>query len=120
MPRSSVKASSTNQFNKKQALDRCPITVALEKIGGRWKPIILYYLTKGPHRYTELRKTVALASEKMLIQHLKELESDGLIIKTVHQEMPPHVEYSLSDAGQRITSVLLSMADWSIENGWKQ
>lgn len=115
-----IKESSTNQFNKKAALDKCPVTITLEKIGGRWKPIILYNLMDATLRYSELRKSMPLISEKMLIQQLRELEEDKLVYRKVHPVVPPHVEYSLTESGKGLTPILHAMAEWGMKNGWQQ
>lgn len=115
-----IKESSTNQLNKKQALSKCPVTITLEKIGGRWKPIILYNLMGATRRYNELKKAMPLISEKMLIQQLRELEQDKLVVRKVRPVVPPHVEYSLSAKGREISPVLNAMADWGMKNGWKK
>jgi DNA-binding HxlR family transcriptional regulator len=112
-----IKESSSNQFNKKEAINKCPVTRTLDKIGGRWKPIILYNLTNSTKRYNELRKAMPLISEKMLIQQLRELEQDKLIVRKVHPVVPPHVEYTLSEVGHEIKPILAAMAEWGLKNG---
>jgi len=115
-----IKQSSTNQYNKQQALNKCPITITLEKIGSRWKPIILYNLVSGTLRYSELRRAMPLISEKMLIQQLRELERDQLVQRIVHPVVPPHVEYRLTRQGRGLSPVLSAMSAWGIKNGWKK
>jgi DNA-binding HxlR family transcriptional regulator len=90
----------------------CGIGPAFEVIGGKWKAVILWELKDGPLRFGELRRRVAGASEKMLIQQLRELEQDRLITRQVFPEVPPRVEYSLSDWGIRLNTALSSLADW--------
>jgi len=109
-----IKESSTNQQNK-QIVQGCPVTYTLERIGGRWKPLILYHLSNGAQRYGQLRKAIPSITEKMLIQHLRELESDKLIVRDVKPVVPPHVEYSLSADGVTLTPVLNAMAQWGME-----
>jgi DNA-binding HxlR family transcriptional regulator len=108
-----IKESSTNQQNK-QIVQACPVTYTLERIGGRWKPLILYHLSNGARRYGQLRKAIPGITEKMLIQHLRELESDKLIVRDVKPIVPPHVEYSLSDDGVTLAPILNAMAQWGI------
>ena len=108
-----VKESSTNQFNKRNALTACPVTFTLNKIGGRWKPIIIYNLMDGSKRYGELKRAIPTISEKMLIQHLKELEADQLIERIAKPVVPPHVEYKLAKAGLDLAPVLQSMCEWA-------
>ena len=111
-----VKENSTNQLNKKDIINKCPVTYTLEKIGGRWKPLILYNLKDGKKRYNELKKAMPLISEKMLIQQLKELEKDDLVMRKAMPVVPPHVEYCLSENGKEIGPVLGAMADWGMKN----
>jgi len=112
----SVKISSTNQLNKARALNVCPVTFTLQKIGGRWKPIIIYNLTGGPRRYSELRRLIPAITEKMLIQQLKQLESDGLVNRQSRDVVPPYVEYSLTQSGSELRPVLEAMVNWASKN----
>jgi len=118
---SNIKESSTIQANKKVAFVECPITHVMEKIGGYWKPIILFNLLSGEKRYGELRRSVPAITEKVLIQQLKQLETDGLIARKAMQVVPPHVTYALTPSGQRLETVLYAMAVWAVsdskENG---
>jgi DNA-binding HxlR family transcriptional regulator len=111
-----TKETSTNQLNISIALNKCPVTYTLHKIGGRWKPLIIYQLTRGPQRYGGLKKLIPAISEKMLIQHLKELETDGLVHRTAMPVVPPHVTYMLTPAGQALGPVLKAMAEWGVHH----
>jgi len=111
-----IKESSTIQENKKFALSECPVTYVMEKIGGYWKPIILYHLLTGDKRYSELRKAIPSITEKMLIQHLKQLEADNLVIREAKPVVPPYVTYSLTPSGKKLHPVLFAMANWAIED----
>ncbi|SIP95893.1 transcriptional regulator, HxlR family [Chryseobacterium sp. RU37D] len=111
-----IKESSTIQQNKKYALDSCPVTYVMEKIGGFWKPIILYHLSNGDKRYSELKRAIPAVTEKMLIQHLKQLENDCLIIRTAKPVVPPYVTYELSDAGKGLIPVINAMAEWALKH----
>ncbi len=112
-----IKKTSTIQENKAQVFQLCPVTYLMERIGGYWKPIILFNLLSGSKRYSELRKSVPSITEKVLIQQLKQLEADGLLIREARPVVPPYVVYSLSEAGWRLREVLVAMASWSIEDG---
>lgn len=112
-----IKESSTNQANKKEINFYCPVTFTLEKIGGRWKPIIIFNLLGGKKRYSELKKSIPSITEKMLIQHLKQLEEDGIVIRKALPVIPPHVEYSLSDSGNELKPILEAMKNWAFKNG---
>ena len=111
-----IKETSTIQENKKMALNECPVTYVMEKIGGYWKPIILFHLLSGSKRYSELRKAIPAITEKMLIQHLKQLENDRLVIRESKPVVPPYVTYTLSESGERLQTVLHEMALWGIDD----
>jgi len=111
-----IKESSTNQDNRKNTLTQCPVTYTLDKIGGRWKPIIIFNLLSGTKRYNELKKLIPAITEKMLIQHLKQLEADNLVMRKALPVVPPFVEYSLTDAGKELRPVLEAMVGWANKN----
>jgi DNA-binding HxlR family transcriptional regulator len=108
-----VKESSTNQLNKLDAITACPVSFTLTKIGGRWKPIIIFNLLNGGKRYGELKRAIPTITEKMLIQNLKELEADNLVERIAKPVIPPHVEYKLSEAGKALSPVMKSMVEWA-------
>ncbi len=111
-----IKENSTNQLNKKVMLTSCPVTYTLERIGGRWKALILYHLSEGTKRYNELKKAIPHISEKMLIQQLKELEKDALVDRIAMPVVPPHVEYSLTPTGKELKTLLNAMASWGLKH----
>ena len=88
----------------------------VEVFGGKWKPIILYNLTFGTRRFGELAVRAQGISRKVLTEQLKELERDGLITREQFKEIPPRVEYSLTDLGKSLSSVFDEMAAWSRKN----
>ena len=90
----------------------CGMDVALTVMGGKWKPLILFHLTQGPQRFGELRRLVAGISEKMLIQQLRELVSDGIVDRQDYRELPPKVEYSLTDFGKGLATALAPLCEW--------
>lgn len=95
----------------------CGLDATLRVIAGKWKPLILYFLAQGgPTRYGELRRAVRDVSDKMLIQQLKELEADGLVKRTDHQEVPPRVDYSLTPLGVSLAQALVPLCTWGTEN----
>ena len=108
-----IKQTSTNQANKRENATKCPVTFTINKIGGRWKPLIINRLLAGTKRYGELRKEIPAITEKMLIQNLKELEADGLITRKALPVVPPHVEYTLTACGQELSPMLIAMKDWA-------
>lgn len=95
-----------------QSTYACGVGPAFEVIGGKWKAVILWELRDGAVRFGELKRRVAGASEKMLIQQLRALEADGLVVRRMFPQVPPHVEYSLSDWGERLNAALGPIADW--------
>ena len=111
-----IKETSTNNENRKTIGAVCPVSFALDKVGGRWKPLILWNLRDRRLRYSELKKAIPPITEKMLIQHLKQLESDKLVIRRVVEVMPPHVEYGLTDAGSELLPALTALAEWGVKN----
>lgn len=111
-----IKKTSTIQENKRYALKRCPVTYVMERIGGYWKPIILFHLSDGSKRYSELKRAIPAITEKMLIQHLKQLEADKLVIRTAKPVVPPYVSYRLSNAGEGLMPIIGAMADWAIQD----
>ncbi len=111
-----IKQTSTIQQNKKTALEMCPVTFTMEKIGGYWKPIIIYHLSQEHKRYSELKKAIPAVTEKVLIQHLKQLEADGLVIREAKPVVPPFVTYRLSDAGRKLLPVIQAMAHWAFDH----
>ncbi|MBP9793449.1 MAG: helix-turn-helix transcriptional regulator [Flavobacterium sp.] len=111
-----IKETSTNNENRKAISAVCPVSFALEKVGGRWKPLILWNLRNGKLRYSELKKAIPPITEKMLIQHLKQLEADNLVSRTVVEVMPPHVDYNLTHSGIELLPALAALADWGVRN----
>ena len=112
---SKIKENSTIQENKQTALKQCPVTYVMGKIGGYWKPIILYHLLAGSKRYSEIRKAIPAITEKVLIQHLKELESDGLLQREAKPVVPPYVTYRLTPSGRALKPVLDAMIVWAMD-----
>ena len=90
----------------------CPVEATLEKIGGKWKGIVLFHLIQGKKRYSELKRDVGTVTQRMLTKQLRELEADGLIVRTVYPVVPPHVEYSLSETGKTLEPILIALRDW--------
>jgi len=90
----------------------CPVETTLDLIGGKYKALILWHLSDGTMRFSELRKLIASATPKMLTQQLRELEAQELIHREVFPVIPPKVEYSLTDLGRSLMPVLHAMRDW--------
>ena len=90
----------------------CPVSAALQLIGGNYKALILWHLIKGAMRHGEIQRIIPQATPKMLTQQLRELESCGLLTREVFPVVPPRVDYSLSDTGKSLKPILLTMYDW--------
>lgn len=90
----------------------CPTEVALEIVGGKWKLVILERLLAGVQRFGQLQKTMPTITARMLTRQLRELEADGLVLRTVYPQVPPKVEYRLSDVGQSLQPLLAQLRAW--------
>ncbi|MBC9712996.1 helix-turn-helix transcriptional regulator [Streptomyces sp. TRM66268-LWL] len=91
----------------------CGIDTAMEVIGGKWKVLILWALHERPHRrFGELRRLLPGVTEKVLASHLREMEEDGIVHRVSYDEVPPRVEYSLTEAGTRLNTALEPLAAW--------
>ncbi|MDF0750925.1 helix-turn-helix transcriptional regulator [Marinobacter sp. 71-i] len=90
----------------------CGLHATLHVISGKWKPLIVFFLNKGPTRYGELKRSVRGVSDKMLIQQLKELESDGIVRRTDHGEIPLRVDYSLTPFGTSLVRAMEPLCGW--------
>ena len=91
---------------------QCPVKVTADVIGGKWKPMILFYLEGGTRRFSELQRLIPGMTRKMLTQHLRELERDEIVHRRVYAEVPPKVEYSLTKHGKSLKPILKLMSAW--------
>ncbi|NIQ94208.1 MAG: helix-turn-helix transcriptional regulator [Desulfuromonadales bacterium] len=91
---------------------RCGVEVTLEVIGGKWKGVILWHLTHKTLRFSQLQRRMPGITQKMLTQQLRELEADGLVHRQVFPEVPPRVEYSLTEKGRSVSPILARMCEW--------
>jgi DNA-binding HxlR family transcriptional regulator len=94
----------------------CGLEAALDVVGGKWKPVVLWHLGPGPRRFGELRRLVTGISEKMLIQQLREMAADGIVARKDFHEIPPRVEYSLTPLGVSLGDALRPLCDWGREH----
>lgn len=92
----------------------CAVEAAIEAIGGKWKGIILYHL-ESTKRFNELHKLVPSITQRMLTKQLRELEADGIVQRTVYAEVPPRVEYDLTDFGRTLQPVLNELEKWGMQ-----
>ncbi|MFH0966967.1 MAG: helix-turn-helix domain-containing protein [Methanobacteriota archaeon] len=90
----------------------CPIRVSLLIIGGKWKPLILWHLKDGPQRFTHIQRSIPRITQMMLTKQLRELESDKIIERTMYHEIPPRVDYRLTDIGRSVFPVLCALYKW--------
>lgn len=93
----------------------CPVEAALDVIGGKWKPLILWALGDDVLRFSELQKALPGVNTKMLTKQLRELEEDGVITRTVYPEVPPRVEYAITDFGKTLIPILQALCNWGAE-----
>lgn len=98
-----------------ELVNNCPVEATLDLIGGKYKALILWHLSDGQRRFSELRKLIVSATPKMLTQQLRELESQDLIHREVYPVVPPKVEYSLTATGKSLMPILTAMRDWGAE-----
>lgn len=99
----------------KKELPACPVETTLMLIGDKWKVLILRDLLPGTKRFGELKKSIGNVSQKVLTAQLRDMESNGLVNRKVYPEVPPRVEYSLTELGQSLKPILDAMWDWGEE-----
>ncbi|THV28787.1 helix-turn-helix transcriptional regulator [Glycomyces paridis] len=96
----------------------CPISPVVDLVFSRWTTPILWTLNEyGRHRFVELERRITTISPKVLTQRLRQLERDGLVSRTYHAEVPPRVEYAITDLGRSLAPLFASIADWSVNLG---
>ena len=96
----------------KEELPECPVATTVQLIGSKWKLLILRNLLQIPWRFNELKRSLDGISQKVLTDSLRSMEEDGLITRTVYPEVPPHVEYALSETGESMRPILMAMQSW--------
>ena len=99
-------------MKKKEELPVCPVATTVQLIGSKWKLLIMRNLLVRPWRFNELMRSLDGISQKILTESLRSMEDDGIIIRTVFPEVPPHVEYSLSEVGESMRPIIASMEAW--------
>lgn len=93
----------------------CDVEASLTVIGGKWKPVLLCHLMQGPKRFGELCRLVPNATERMITLQLRELEADGVVHREVFPEVPPRVEYTITDFGRTLEPILVQMQQWGCD-----
>lgn len=99
----------------KEEMPVCPVATTVSLIGSKWKLLILRNLLAGPWRFNELKKNLEGISQKVLTDSLRSMEKDGIITRTVYAEVPPRVEYALSELGESMRPIIRAMEAWGIE-----
>ncbi|WP_413532896.1 winged helix-turn-helix transcriptional regulator [Empedobacter brevis] len=110
------KENSTNMLNENYIMESCNLTYAVCKIGGRWKLLILCKLENGKLRFSELRKEINCITERMLTLQLRELEKEGLVKRTVYAEVPPRVDYELTDIAKELVPIWNQLSQWGAKH----
>jgi DNA-binding HxlR family transcriptional regulator len=94
----------------------CGLNAALRIISGRWKPLVMFLLRHGPKRYGQLKRLIDGVSDKVLIQQLKDLEADRVLVRTDYKEVPPRVDYALTPLGHSLAAAIVPLCTWGTEN----
>lgn len=100
---------------KKEELPACSVATTVQMIGSKWKLLIMRNLLARPWRFNELQKSLEGISQKVLTDSLRSMESDGIVIRTVYAEVPPRVEYSLSELGESMRPIISAMEAWGLD-----
>lgn len=115
-----ARKSASSEPEPVTPLTKCPLTAAINAIGGKWSLICLYWLDSGTRRFNELRRLMPDISHKVLAATLRSLEHEGLISRTVYAEVPPRVEYCISSHGVTVLPILQAVRAWGHEHlAWK-
>lgn len=99
----------------KEEMPACPVATTVQMIGSKWKLLIMRNLLARPWRFNELKKNLEGISQKVLTDSLRSMEDDGIIIRTVYPEVPPRVEYALSELGESMRPIIKSMEQWGMD-----
>jgi|SRR5450755_1088619 DNA-binding HxlR family transcriptional regulator len=90
----------------------CPVEATLDVIGGKWKGVVLFHLLPGPQRFSDLKRLIPTITQRMLTLQLRELEEDGVVHREIYQQIPPKVEYSLTEFGKTLEPIVLTLLKW--------
>ena len=107
--------TKTHQKLKECVAVTCPVETALSLIGGKWKGVLIYHLLDGKKRFNELKRLMPNITHRMLTLQLRELENDGIVKRTIYAEVPPRVEYELTELGMSIRPIISSLYAWGKE-----
>lgn len=100
--------------SKEDILPECPVATTVSLIGSKWKLLIMRNLLARPWRFNELQKSIDGISQKALTEALRSMEADGIVIRTVYPEVPPRVEYALTELGESMRPIIKSMESWGM------
>lgn len=100
--------------SKEDILPECPVATTVSLIGSKWKLLIMRNLLARPWRFNELQKSIDGISQKVLTEALRSMEADGIVIRTVYPEVPPRVEYALTELGESMRPIIKSMESWGM------
>ena len=106
----------TAESNKGNKVYDCPVEAALDVLGGKWALAIVARLAPGTQRYSELKRSLPSISERMLIKQLRRMEADGIVRRQQYPEVPPRVEYSLSEVGESLLPILDHLGNWALKH----
>jgi DNA-binding HxlR family transcriptional regulator len=114
MPPTSTHLSVTGSATARRTY-QCPVDAPLSVLGGKWKLVVAFYLLQQPRRNGELRRLIPSITQKMLTQQLRELEADGIVVRTVYQQVPPKVEYAIvADERPQLEPLVEALCDWGL------
>jgi DNA-binding HxlR family transcriptional regulator len=102
--------------NKDFNPNNCPVTHCLNKIGGKWKILIIYAVSMKCNRFSKLQKAIPVISKQMLVNQLRELEEDKILERTIFAEIPPRVEYRVTEYGMSLMPVISVLQEWGLED----
>ena len=94
----------------------CPVTHCMNKIGGKWKILIIYAVSRNCNRFSKLQKALPIISKQMLVNQLRELEEDNILERTIFPEIPPRVEYKITEYGQSLMPVIAVLQEWGLKD----
>ncbi|SEH28098.1 helix-turn-helix domain-containing protein [Chryseobacterium culicis] len=102
--------------NKDFNPNNCPVTHFYNKVGGKWKTVIMYGISMNVNRFSMLQKAIPMISKQMLVNQLREMEEDQIIERIIYAEIPPRVEYKLTEYGKTFMPILMTIQDWGIKD----
>lgn len=111
-----AESAATRRFKRYDCSVGCPVEAALEQIAGKWKGLIIFHLLDETLRFSELSRRAVNVTQRSLTKQLRELEADGIVHREVFAEVPPRVEYSLTEKGRSLRTVIESLRDWGLQN----